>query len=398
MHYNDVSVPQPDPLTRYEDVIDTVRTCGPTQRCKALNCPYVEFPSEFYMDCVSLNDLQSLFPSKEEDLPDLRTLLYNNSTVFLNFGFDGNIGDPSVNGRTFQLPPTPYQTYPGQYEEDRQNYPMETCQYCHLVNASTENCDCTYVIPIAEGKRYDRDGNQGHVIMVFSAVTDIGLESHPIHLHGHSFYVVHIEHGRYENGVLTSLSEHIDCGDSRCTNPKWNGSVPDFSKYISDSGKLMDTAIRKDTIVVPAGGYVVIAVPLNNPGYWLLHCHTEPHLFKGMGVVIQEYPEDQHPPPPYGINKIGHFWGEEEQEQAATSEGRDRWMEVAIAALLLAAVILVVVMVQCVFLTRISLKEFKSCCTKHSANAKYSVFNDMVVLDSEEVNSSAADVSAQSNL
>ena len=73
-------------------------------------------------------------------------------------------------------------------------------------------------------------------------------------------------------------------------------------------------------------------------------------------------------------------------------------MEVAIAALLLAAVISVVVMVQCVFLTRINLKEFKSCCTKHSANAKYSVFNDKVVLDSEEVNSSAVDVSAQSNL
>ena len=389
LHYNDVSVPQPDPLTRYEDVIDTVRTCGPAQRCKALNCPYIEFPSEFYTDCISLNDLQSLFLSKEEDLPDLRTLLYDNSTVFLNFGFDGNLADPSVNGRTFQLPPTPYQTYPGQYEEDRQNYPMETCQYCHSVNASTENCDCTYVIPIAEGKRYDTDGNQGHVIMVFSAVTiERGQESHPIHLHGHSFYVVHIGHGRYENGVLTSLSEHIDCGDSRCTNPKWNGSVPDFSKYISDSGKLMNTAIRKDTIVVPAGGYVVIAVPLNNPGYWLLHCHTEPHLFKGMGVVIQEYPEDQHPPPPYGINKIGHFWGEEEQKPAATSEGRDRWMEVAIAALLLAAVALVIVVVQNVISRRGKNSNLGVCCSlKRRKNivARYSVFNEQSLSDHEEI-------------
>ena len=60
------------------------------------------------IDCISLNQLQSLIPCKEEDLPNLRTLLYNHSMLFLNnFGFDGNIADPSVSGRTFQLPCPP---------------------------------------------------------------------------------------------------------------------------------------------------------------------------------------------------------------------------------------------------------------------------------------------------
>ena len=38
--------------------------------------------------------------------------------------------------------------------------------------------------------------------------------------------------------------------------------------YMTWGGKLIETAIRKDTIIVPAGSYEVVAVELNNPGYW----------------------------------------------------------------------------------------------------------------------------------
>ena len=214
------------------------------------------------------------------------------------------------------------------------------------MNKISQNCDCTHVIPIAENKLYNTDS--GHIIMVFSAVTlDLGQESHPIHLHGHNFHIVHVEHGTYDsNGLLQSSSTHIDC-DTKYTyqNPTWNGTITDFSKYMSDRGKLIATAIRKDTILVPAGGYVVVAVPHNNPGYWLLHCHSEPHLFKGMAVVLQEYPENQHPKPPYGINKVSHFIGGQDQQALE----RNQWKIGAIVARILA---LVVISVQGIVIAR----------------------------------------------
>ncbi|KAG6292812.1 hypothetical protein E4U46_008242 [Claviceps purpurea] len=45
--------------------------------------------------------------------------------------------------------------------------------------------------------------------------------------------------------------------------------------------------LRKDTLHVPAMGYVVLRFPLGNEGLWLLHCHVLWHQAVGMGMVIQ---------------------------------------------------------------------------------------------------------------
>lgn len=44
----------------------------------------------------------------------------------------------------------------------------------------------------------------------------------------------------------------------------------------------------KDTVILPIGGYVVVRFPSENPGFWLLHCHTELHSEVGMALVVQE--------------------------------------------------------------------------------------------------------------
>ena len=62
--------------------------------------------------------------------------------------------------------------------------------------------------------------------------------------------------------------------------------------------------ILKDTVIVPAGGYVVVAFPADNPGYWFLHCHIEVHQLEGMGVLIEEYSSVQHKGPPEGIGNF----------------------------------------------------------------------------------------------
>ena len=64
--------------------------------------------------------------------------------------------------------------------------------------------------------------------------------------------------------------------------------------------------VRKDTVMVPAGGYVVINFLSDNPGYWFLHCHIEVHQLQGMALIVNE---NAGPPiqPPAGMNKCGDF-------------------------------------------------------------------------------------------
>ena len=103
--------------------------------------------------------------------------------------------------------------------------------------------------------------------------------------------------------------------------------APDFSDYVTNK-KLNNTAIRKDTVIVPAGGYVVIALEADNPGYWFLHCHIEVHQLEGMALIIQEYDENEHN---YAhdrilerIKKVGNFnWTVDEFNEAVKESKSD---------------------------------------------------------------------------
>ena len=46
--------------------------------------------------------------------------------------------------------------------------------------------------------------------------------------------------------------------------------------------------VRKDTIVVPYGGYSVIRIWATNPGIWFMHCHIDRHMVGGMAVMLNE--------------------------------------------------------------------------------------------------------------
>lgn len=158
-------------------------------------------------------------------------------------------------------------------------------------------------------KTFDKDRPKTQ-IMVFSAVGEKYRRefAHPVHLHGHSFHVIYVGYGEYnsETNELDNASMDIDCGkDTLCKKPRWrNEEVPD---RVSEAILNLDRYILKDTVIVPAGGYVVVAFPADNPGYWFLHCHIEVHQLEGMGVLIEEYPSVLHKAPPKGINDIGNF-------------------------------------------------------------------------------------------
>lgn len=79
-------------------------------------------------------------------------------------------------------------------------------------------------------------------------------QPHPVHLHGHDFYVLGAGTGIYDDS--TSLN---------FVNP-----------------------VRRDVAVLPAKGYLVLAFYTDNPGAWLMHCHVAWHVDLGFGAQFLE--------------------------------------------------------------------------------------------------------------
>ncbi|KAF2874488.1 multicopper oxidase-domain-containing protein [Massariosphaeria phaeospora] len=78
---------------------------------------------------------------------------------------------------------------------------------------------------------------------------------HPIHIHGHDFFILAAGTGVYTPG-LTKLN---------LNNPP-----------------------RRDTANMPAAGYLVVAFETDNPGAWLMHCHIGWHSEMGFALQILE--------------------------------------------------------------------------------------------------------------
>ncbi|XP_012446307.1 laccase-15 [Gossypium raimondii] len=98
--------------------------------------------------------------------------------------------------------------------------------------------------------------NYGDAVEIVLQSTQMGAGgSHPIHLHGYSFYWVGAGFGNF------------------------NGET-DPSTY-----NLVDPPLM-NTIDVPGTGWVAIRFFANNPGVWYMHCHFERHTSWGMSTVL----------------------------------------------------------------------------------------------------------------
>ena len=78
---------------------------------------------------------------------------------------------------------------------------------------------------------------------------------HPIHLHGHDFWVLAQEVGTF-NIATTKLN---------LSNPP-----------------------RRDVAILPGNGFLAIAFKKDNPGSWLLHCHIAWHASQGLAMQFVE--------------------------------------------------------------------------------------------------------------
>ncbi|XP_044717680.1 multicopper oxidase domain-containing protein [Hirsutella rhossiliensis] len=92
-------------------------------------------------------------------------------------------------------------------------------------------------------------------------------KGHPFHMHGYSFFVV--------------ASRQAQMGQAIGYNP--------LDPAAAAQAPPVNTAnpLRKDTVYVPPQGHVVLRLPLDNDGLWLLHCHVLWHQAAGMGIVLQ---------------------------------------------------------------------------------------------------------------
>jgi FtsP/CotA-like multicopper oxidase with cupredoxin domain len=78
-----------------------------------------------------------------------------------------------------------------------------------------------------------------------------GVAVHPMHLHGHNFFVLAVGTGTWDGQIIV------------------NAASP----------------LRRDVQLVPAGGYLVIQITADSPSAWLLYCHIAWHVSAGLYVT-----------------------------------------------------------------------------------------------------------------
>ena len=300
LHYKQSDNEEEIPSTEYYNIKrqSPQRSCTWSNYCTAVNCPFLNFHYLYYTNCINVQSMTLLEPTPSNEVPQTYPNLYcKECTQFINFNFEGDSQTSSVNGRNFVLPSFPPQTQ----NQDFQKNDIK-CDLKADCNPSTLECLCVHMIDIPKDET---------IQLVLSAIGKWN-NSHPIHLHGHSFQVAYIGYPDYDPNTGFIMrgrhSKDIKCGDEncnkdgcdkeRCTKPRWANSGPRFL--------VNEWTVRKDTIIVPAGGYVVINFKSNNPGHWFLHCHIEVHQLEGMALIINEALQYQTPPPE-GISTCGDF-------------------------------------------------------------------------------------------
>ncbi|XP_048136343.1 laccase-1 [Rhodamnia argentea] len=91
--------------------------------------------------------------------------------------------------------------------------------------------------------------------IVLQDTSFLNPENHPIHVHGHNFFIVGQGFGNYDAKV-------------------------DPMGY-----NLVDPPER-NTVAVPIGGWSAIRFKADNPGAWFIHCHLEQHTSWGLAMAF----------------------------------------------------------------------------------------------------------------
>ena len=291
LHYEEA----PDPTVFYHNGV------GSTWDGKGLhiNCPFSspqptspppDPPTKVY--CINAGEFTSLHDDQDDVNNPVKTLFYN-------FGFDGekSTSGSSVDGINFRLPS--YLPYSSEFESTNQKCPGRGCDH-----DNTDHCACTQVIDITDVRK----GQCVELVLTNHPRKDAlyAESSHPVHLHGHAFKVVKIGYPTYSNSTIDPLLQRYDSPNTDIICQVDNNTEEPCERFITVKGQGMNRTqtvkwangqkpniknkkfVKKDTVIVPFGGYVVIRFIADNPGWWFFHCHIEIHQLEGMAAVIKE--------------------------------------------------------------------------------------------------------------
>ena len=241
--------------------------CTKEEPCNELNCPFKGYNSTFHITCQNVMALKLLDETPEEDIPviDPTADVFSKDRFFdFHFTNDG----ASINGINNELPQNIPFTHPGNGEivENECKYiDVSDCDSCpHSVTLERE--------PETLGAQVFR--------FVISAIGGGRQARHPFHLHGHSYFVTKIGYPGDSPSVNVT----------KCGRGSWDSLTTPETEVNSST-------VRKDVVIVPAGGYVVIQFIANNPGWWFMHCHIDPHMVGGMAITVNELPSCRAEPP-----------------------------------------------------------------------------------------------------
>ena len=264
-----------------------------TGGCTALNCPFKSYPkgaSDVTLECHDVYDvLRLLYPTPNTDIPSATDISFEG---FFNVDIKGQ-SVATVNGIQFKQASEPL------VQSHYNNQTLDECKYQDTLECEsnpTPSCPHTVHIP--------KQHKMKTIRFVFSSISSGGslssIRTHPMHMHGHSFFVAKIAYPSYDhNGTIVSQTEDLTIPN--CGPGTWKDDVqPEGVRVDSET-------IRKDVIIIPAGGYVVVDFLADNPGWWFLHCHIDVHLSNGMGIVVGELPECQNPPLPDLMEQTSSF-------------------------------------------------------------------------------------------
>ncbi|TYK09891.1 L-ascorbate oxidase [Cucumis melo var. makuwa] len=168
----------------------------------------------------------------------------------------------AINNVSLALPPTPYLAAMKFRLSTafNQNPPPETFPIDYDINNPPRNPETA----TGNGVYKFNMGETVDVILQNANMLNANTsEIHPWHLHGHDFWVLGYGEGKF------SAAE-----DGRKLN-------------------LKNPPLRNTVVIFPYG-WTAIRFVADNPGVWAFHCHIEPHLHMGMGVIFAE-----------GVHKVG---------------------------------------------------------------------------------------------
>jgi len=268
-------------------MITETRSCTQSSRCRAVNCPFTQYSN--IMECINVEQFESL---KDHTIPP--SIFSPQKTLFYNFNFDGEISTSgsSMDGINFRFPTYPPLTEYKDFKQSNSMCPRRGCDHTKL-----SHCACTHVIDIND---LPRDSAVELVLANRDVVSHADGSSHPVHLHGHYFYVVEVGYPVTDsNGHYVATSDDVEC----IRKPHNNQCPTDFITVEKEKRRKLKQVVQwrkapeylnnrsyaqKDTVFVPYGGYTVIRFTVDNPGWWFFHCHIEIHQLEGMAAVIKE--------------------------------------------------------------------------------------------------------------